>query len=75
MRQAYDRWKAGADPIEFAKEHKEFARTFEPFPNDADQLFPGLRKKLGVSRTTVANLPPDNAVQVLRRMEMSYIGG
>jgi ribulose-bisphosphate carboxylase large chain len=48
LRQAYECWKAGADPIEWAKEHKEFARAFESFPGDADQLFPGWRDKLGV---------------------------
>ena len=50
LRQAYECWKEGADPIEFAKEHKEFARAFESFPGDADQLFPGWRDKLGVHK-------------------------
>jgi ribulose-bisphosphate carboxylase large chain len=48
LRQAYECWKAGADPIEYAKEHKEFARAFESFPGDADKLFPGWREHLGV---------------------------
>jgi ribulose-bisphosphate carboxylase large chain len=48
LRQAYECWKAGADPIEYAKEHREFARAFESFPGDADLLFPGWREKLGV---------------------------
>jgi ribulose-bisphosphate carboxylase large chain len=48
LRQAYECWKAGADPIEWAREHKEFARAFESFPGDADTLFPGWREKLGV---------------------------
>ncbi|MEJ2610161.1 MAG: ribulose-bisphosphate carboxylase [Candidatus Thiodiazotropha sp.] len=50
LRQAYECWKAGADPIEYAKEHKEFARAFESFPHDADTLFPGWREKLGVHK-------------------------
>ncbi len=50
LRQAYECWKEGADPIEFAKEHKEFARAFESFPNDADLLYPGWREKLGVHK-------------------------
>jgi ribulose-bisphosphate carboxylase large chain len=50
LRQAYECWKAGADPIDYAKEHREFARAFESFPGDADQLFPGWREKLGVHR-------------------------
>jgi len=48
LRQAEQCWKAGADPIEFAKEHREFARAFESFPGDADLLYPGWREKLGV---------------------------
>jgi len=48
LRQAYECWKAGADPIEYAKEHREFARAFESFPGDADTLFPGWRRQLGV---------------------------
>ena len=50
LRQAYECWKEGADPIEFAKEHKEFARAFESFPGDADKLYPGWREKLGVHK-------------------------
>ena len=50
LRQAYECWKAGADPIEFAREHKEFARAFESFPGDADKLYPGWREKLGVHK-------------------------
>jgi len=46
LRQAFECWQAGADPIEWAKEHKEFARAFESFPQDADQIFPGWRKKM-----------------------------
>jgi len=50
LRQAYECWKAGADPIEWAKEHKEFARAFESFPQDADAIYPGWRDKLGAHR-------------------------
>ncbi len=50
LRQAYDCWKEGADPIEYAKEHNEFARAFESFPGDADEIFPGWRDKLGVHK-------------------------
>ncbi len=50
LRQAYDCWKSGSDPIQFAKEHKEFARAFESFPKDADKIFPGWRDKLGVHK-------------------------
>lgn len=50
LRQSYECWKAGADPIEWAKEHKEFARAFESFPKDADKFFPGWRQKLGVHK-------------------------
>ncbi len=50
LRQAYECWKAGADPIEWAKEHHEFRRAFESFPHDADKLYPGWREKLGVHK-------------------------
>ena len=50
LRQAYECWMAGADPIEWAKDHQEFARAFESFPGDADQIFPGWRDKLGVHK-------------------------
>jgi ribulose-bisphosphate carboxylase large chain len=43
LRQAYECWVAGADPIEWAKTHHEFARAFESFPDDADKLYPGWR--------------------------------
>ena len=48
LRQAYECWKAGADPLAWAKEHREFARAFESFPGDADKIYPGWREKLGV---------------------------
>ena len=49
LRQAYQCWLAGADPIEWAKDHREFARAFESFPLDADALYPGWRDHLGVA--------------------------
>ncbi len=48
LRQAYECWKAGAVPLDYAKSHRELARAFESFPQDADRLFPGWRAKLGV---------------------------
>ena len=50
LRQAYECWKAKADPIEWAKEHPEFARAFVSFPKDADQIYPSWREKLGVHK-------------------------
>jgi len=32
LRQAEQCWKQGADPLEFAQEHRQFARAFESFP-------------------------------------------
>ncbi len=49
LRQAEQCWKEGADPLEFAKEHKEFARAFESFPHDADRLYPGWREALRIN--------------------------
>ena len=50
LRQAYECWKAGADPVEYAKEHREFGRAFYSFPNDADTLFPGWRDRLAMHK-------------------------
>jgi ribulose-bisphosphate carboxylase large chain len=49
LRQAYDGWAAGADPVEWARTHREFARAFESFPNDADAIYPGWRDRLLVA--------------------------
>ncbi len=49
LRQAEQCWKEGADPIEFAKEHKQFARAFESFPGDADKIYPGWREALRIN--------------------------
>ena len=49
LRQAYQCWVAGADPIDWASDHREFARAFESFSQDADTLYPGWRDKLGVA--------------------------
>jgi len=46
LRQAEHCWRSGADPLEFAREHRAFARAFESFPGDADRLFPGWRNTL-----------------------------
>ena len=49
MRQAEQCWKQGADPIEFAREHREFARAFESFTHDADSLYPDWRQQLALT--------------------------
>jgi ribulose-bisphosphate carboxylase large chain len=49
LRQAEMCWKAGADPLEFARDHREFARAFESFPADADRLYPGWRTVLRIA--------------------------
>ncbi|MBK5945063.1 ribulose 1,5-bisphosphate carboxylase [Rhodobacter veldkampii DSM 11550] len=48
LRQAEMCWREGADPVQFAKTHREFARAFESFPADADKIYPGWRAALGV---------------------------
>jgi len=50
LSQAYDCWKSGTDPIEYAKTHNEFARAFESFPGDADAIYAGWRDNLGVHK-------------------------
>ena len=49
LRQAYDCWKTGADPIEYAKNHNEFARAFASFPGDADKIYPKWREELRIN--------------------------
>jgi len=49
LRQAEQCWKEGADPLEFALEHKEFARAFESFQSDADALYPDWRTALRIN--------------------------
>ncbi len=48
LRQAQEAWRAGVDLVEYAKEHRELARAFESFPQDADCYYPGWRERLGV---------------------------
>jgi ribulose-bisphosphate carboxylase large chain len=49
--QSYDCWKAGEDPIEFAKTHPEFARAFDSFPGDADKIYGAdWREKIGAHK-------------------------
>ncbi|WP_291380401.1 ribulose-bisphosphate carboxylase [Demequina sp.] len=49
LRQAAECYQAGADVIEWATSHHEFARAFASFPGDADALYPGWREALGTS--------------------------
>ncbi len=47
LRQSHDAWMQGVDLVEYAKEHKELARAFESFPQDADRFYPGWKDQLG----------------------------
>ncbi|EGH00067.1 Ribulose bisphosphate carboxylase [gamma proteobacterium IMCC2047] len=49
LRQAYECWATGANPLQFAKEHRALARAFESFSGDADALYAGWRSAFGVS--------------------------
>ncbi|MCW8873967.1 MAG: ribulose-bisphosphate carboxylase [Xanthomonadales bacterium] len=49
LRQAEQCWRQGADPLEFARDHAEFARAFESFPGDADRIYPDWRNVLDVA--------------------------
>ena len=46
LRQAEACWLQRADPLEFAADHKEFARAFPSFEADADIIHPGWRPAL-----------------------------
>ncbi len=48
LRQAWESWAKGVDLLSYAKEHRELARAFESFPQDADTFYPGWRGVLGV---------------------------
>jgi len=48
LRQAWEAWARGEELVSYAKQHRELARAFESFPDDADMLYPGWRKELGV---------------------------
>ena len=51
LSQAYECWKSGADPIEYAKTHNEFARAFESFPGDAEKIYgKDWREKIGAHK-------------------------
>ncbi|MGD2129602.1 MAG: ribulose-bisphosphate carboxylase [Lysobacterales bacterium] len=49
LRQAEQCWREGADPLQFAQDHRQFARAFESFPGDADRIYPGWRKRLDIA--------------------------
>lgn len=46
LRQAYQCWASKSNPLQFAKDHKEFARAFVSFEKDADKLFPTWRNSI-----------------------------
>lgn len=46
LRQAYKCWASKSDPLQFAKDHREFARAFVSFEKDADKLFPNWRNSI-----------------------------
>ena len=48
LRQAVAAWQQGVDLPDYAKEHEELRGAFETFQDDADNLYPGWREKLGV---------------------------
>ncbi|MBE1237744.1 ribulose-bisphosphate carboxylase [Phaeovibrio sulfidiphilus] len=48
LRQAWEAWEAKVPLVEYAQSHKELARAFVSFQEDADRLFPGWRDTLKV---------------------------
>lgn len=47
LRQAVEAWQNGVELATYAKDHKELARAFVSFPQDADKFHPGWRQTLG----------------------------
>ncbi len=68
LRQAEQCWRAGADPVDYAKDHIELARAFHSFPGDADKLYPGWREKLGLRRGVMNKWPTGTRVPVGRQL-------
>ncbi len=50
LRQAFTAWQEGVDLVDYAKEHEELRGALETFQEDADNLYPGWREKLGVHK-------------------------
>ncbi len=50
LRQAFTAWQEGIDLVDYAKEHEELRGALETFQEDADNLYPGWREKLGVHK-------------------------
>ncbi len=50
LRQAYEAWSSGVDLIDYAKDHPELKGAFETFQEDADNIYPEWREKLGVHK-------------------------
>ena len=48
LRQSHEAWEQGVDLVEYAREHKELARAFASFTQDADTFYPGWREQLGM---------------------------
>jgi len=46
LRQAVEAWQNGIDPLDHARTHRDLARAFASFPEDADALYPGWRQVL-----------------------------
>ncbi len=50
LRQAVSAWQEGVDLVDYAKDHPELRGALETFQEDADNLYPGWREKLGVHK-------------------------
>ncbi len=50
LRQAVNAWQEGVDLVDYAKDHPELRGALETFQEDADNLYPGWREKLGVHK-------------------------
>ena len=48
LKQARDAWLAGANLVDYAKEHAELRGAFPSFAADADKLYPGWRQALKI---------------------------
>ncbi|HYG90077.1 MAG TPA: ribulose-bisphosphate carboxylase [Azospirillum sp.] len=57
LRQAYEAWAKGVPLTDYAQEHRDLARAFWSFPQDADSLHPGWRNKLASASPLTTSHP------------------
>ena len=71
MRQAERCWREGRDPFDFAREHHEFARAFESFPERRRQTLPRVEAEARQERIGRNNAPRRGGTRSRTRLACS----